>query len=819
MKKLAYLLHIDYAPSASEAILRLLLKDVKTNKVFKLYDRDFKPYFYLLPSSSHGITEAKKKVMEIVAFDQGREARVQNVEIVERKVHGKEEKLLKIYVPNPSDVPKLAEQTRNFGENFEHQIPFIQRYLLDNKLQPCGVAEVEFQGEKLESISAAKGSFPFIPLRLLAMDIETYNPNVVSNPKKDPCLMISYATTNSGGAPGDALGDAGVLSFAKKFSHDFVESFSTEREMLEKFCELVREKHADVICTYNGDQFDLPFLRERAKILNADFRLGRDKSLPKSKKRGLRIATSLAGRIHFDAYPVVGFLNFIGALKLNRQRLQDAYAAISGKEKADIKKIDIHKIWDSAKPGHGNKELDHLAFYNRDDSLACLAISQYALPLEIEMSRLTGNLLFDTSRATAMPLVEPFLMKRALSRGEVIPSKPSHSDVEQRGEVPVEGAFVKLPNPGVYENIAVLDFKSLYPSIIISKNVGPDSLNCKCCGEKSFVSPQGHRFCKKHKSIIADMLGEVLDTRFAVQREMKQITDKNSDEYKQLYARQWSLKILANSTYGLLLNARFRWYTREGGESTTAWAREYIQDTIRKAEEAGFNVLYSDTDSIFLQHDGDEKKVEHFRQSVNKALPERMELEMEDFYPRGIFVSKRTEGKGAKKKYALINREGKIKIRGFELVRRDWSKIARSTQRTVLEILLKEGDVKKALLLVRKTVADLREGKVNLDDLTIWTQLRKSPKDYQIMSPEISAFLKAQKAGLQVTENLVGYVVTSNGKTISEKAQVREMAKDYDADYYINKQILPAVLKILSELGVEEDDILTNSKQHTLGGW
>ncbi|MFH1246745.1 MAG: DNA polymerase domain-containing protein [Candidatus Micrarchaeota archaeon] len=229
-------------------------------------------------------------------------------------------------------------------------------------------------------------------------------------------------------------------------------------------------------------------------------------------------------------------------------------------------------------------------------------------------------------------------------------------------------------------------------------------------------------------------------------------------------------------------------------------------------------ILLHNTDSMMLLYKT-EKLVLEFRDKINKALPERMELELEDFYPRGVFVSKKGGGTGAKKKYALINKEDKIKIRGFELVRRDWSKIARSVQRQVLEILLKDGDVDKAVKLVRKTVSDLQSGKVELDDLVIWTQLRKNPKDYAIMCPEVSAYKKAINAGLQVPEAVVGYVVTSKGKSISEKAFVREMAKDYDADYYINHQIMPAVLKILAELGVTEDDVLTNSKQHTLGKW
>ncbi len=792
----AFLLNIDYT-SSKRAVLRLILKREKDGRVFRLFETCFEPYFYLFPAKK--VTESQ--ILSIKSFYRDGEVSPTRVEKEKKKLNGEKVDLLKIYCRHPGHVPVIAKSAEVYGEVYEHQIPFILRYLLDKKIKPTSLVKVEHNGKVVSSIEAIEAA-PIPQLRVLACDIETYTVGQI-NPSKGPCLMISYATDNK----------SGVLSHSRKFGHKFVEVLSSEKEMLERFCEVVRESHADVIATYNGDEFDLPYLRERAKVLGADFRLGRDKTLPLSKKKGIRNATSLGGRIHFDAYPVVSFLSFIGAVKLDRRTLQAAYEAITGKKKVEIKKLEIFRMWDDAKA----EELDELAFYNLDDSLACLDIVRYALPLEIELSRLTNNLLFDTTRLSAMPLVEPFIMQKALERGEVIPRKPVYDEVASADQTPVEGAFVKLPRPGVYENIAVLDFKSLYPSIIISHNIGVDSLNCKCC-KVPFVSPQGHKFCKKNKSIIADTLEEILDTRFAIQKKMKKL-DKKSEEYKQLYARQWSLKILANSVYGLTLNPRFRWYSREGGEATTALARKYIQDTIKTAEENSFEVLYADTDSAFLLFKkGQEEKVLEFRDEINKALPGRMELELEDFYTRGLFVSKRTEGKGAKKKYALINKNGEIKIRGFELVRRDWSKIARSVQRRVLEILLKEGNVDKAVSLVRKTVSDLQGGKVPLDDLVIITQLRKNPKDYEIMSPEVSAFIKAEKAGLKPSP-FVNYVVTSKGKSVSEKAFVREMAKDYDADYYVNHQILPSVLKILSELGVKEDDILTNSKQHTLGRW
>jgi DNA polymerase elongation subunit (family B) len=155
-----------------------------------------------------------------------------------------------------------------------------------------------------------------------------------------------------------------------------------------------------------------------------------------------------------------------------------------------------------------------------------------------------------------------------------------------------------------------------------------------------------------------------------------------------------ALKIPSNSFFGYLGYPRSRWYSRECAGSITAYARQYIKEVINEAEKSKFDVIYGDTDSAVIRL-GDRTKEDalKFMKDFNSKLPEAMELELEDFYVRGVFVGKKQGNKeslGAKKKYALITESGRIKIRGFELVRRDWSKIARETQRKVLETILKE---------------------------------------------------------------------------------------------------------------------------------
>ncbi|MFA6048584.1 MAG: DNA-directed DNA polymerase [Candidatus Micrarchaeia archaeon] len=832
MPRQAFFIDCDSVSRKGKTAIRLFLKDAQSGAAFPAYDSRFLPYFLLSPKTkaagewgSEKFSQFKDSLLQLDAdikmagrLQIGRIKRVEETELLSR---WKKIRLLKIHCSHPSFVPVFAKRLEEFGDAYSHDIPFHFRYVIDKAIVPNSLVEIDGEqvsesrpGMELKSVKSAIGTADeTAPLRVLSLDIETYNPTGVVQPSHDPCIMISLADKDG----------ALVLTHTKKISEKFVKCFPDEKSMLEALCDEVRQRHADLLCTYNGDSFDLPYLKERARATRAKFKLGRDRAPIRVKKLAMRSKSSIGGRVHFDVFSAMSFLNIVGAIRLPRLTLDAAYREILGGKKVDLDHTDIWASWETG------KALEKLAEYSKVDAIACFDLAKYALPLELELSRLVGMPFFDASRASSGQLVEFLLLRESHASNELVPNKPSGSQVAARSQNPIQGAFVKMPQAGVYENIAVLDFRSLYPSIIISHNIDPSALNCECCTtEESFVSPQGHRFCAKRKGLIPRVLERVLDSRIATKTEMKKLA-KESAEYRQLDARQFALKVLANSFYGYTAYARSRWYSRECGESTTAFARQYIMETIDKAEKAGFKVLYSDTDSIFLVHEkGKENSVLDFQKKVNSELPGRMELELEDFYPRGIFVGKKLAGKhvdgeeetGAKKKYALINKSGKIKIRGFELVRRDWSKIARNTQRRVLEALLSEGDVQKAVALVRDAIALLKSGKAPLEEVTIMTQLQKKTGSYEIVSPEVSAALKARKAGIKVPEGAVlQFVVTREGKTISEKAQVLELAKDYDADYYVNNQIIPAVLKILGAFGIDAEQLKTGKSQSSLSDW
>jgi len=820
----ALLLDVDYIIKNDTTYVRLLLKAKNT---FYLYDK-YLPYFYVdCPK------EEEQKLLSTKAIYKGETIAPLKIEKVQKILEGKKKEIYKVYVKHPPHVPPLREALKNY-KKYEYDILFGRRYMIDHGLAPLHKIVYKRVGRRIKKILDVKQTTE--KLRLLAFDIETYNPHGMPRPEKDPIILISYDFLDQE----KNIQESKVISY-KKTSLDYSVFVNNEKELIEYFFNLINQFDPDIIIGYNTTNFDIPYLIKRAAKYNIPKKLARDGSEIKIEQHGQKKEIIINGRVHADLYPLLRFFSFIGAVKLSRYTLEAAYEALIGRDKSyewkkAIDRLEIYKIWDE------EKNLDALFEYSLKDAQATLKIAKQILPLEIEISKITKLPLADSVGAKSSQLVESLLMHHAYKRNEIVPNKPDEQTASYRAKNPIEGAFVKTPNPGIYEKIMVFDFRGLYPSIIISHNVDPYTITTQD-RQDVYQSPIGVKFLKEPKGLIPDVLEQIINARNKLKDELKKL-DPESEEYKRLWARQQSLKILANSYYGYLAFARSRYYCRECAQSVTAWGRYFINKTIQDAQENGFEVLYADTDSVFLLL-GNKTKEDAIKwmEKLNASLPGTMELELEAYYPRGVFVSKKIEKAsqtaiGAKKKYALIDEKGRIKIRGFELVRRDWSAIAKETQRKVLESILKEGSKEKAIEIVKQVIKDIKENKVPIEKMAIETQLTKSLQDYEAKSPELVAALKYNKE--TTTEKLgqgsiIRFVITKTAKTnpeifkeckkliqaknpktsanISEKAEVLEKAKDYDAQYYIDHQIIPAVLRVLKELGVSKEDLKIGGNQ------
>ncbi len=801
------ILDVDYKGAGEDVFIRLLVKDTE-GKAYEILDTAFKPYFYFVPAKAMTV----EAMREVSVADPSGTIKSTKIEMEKQSIFGKPVDAYKIFVRNPSCVPKLSAVMQQLGDCYEFDIPFAKRYVIDTDLFPLTPYLITFadDGKRLSLVSVKKTQRTVAEIQpnLLCFDIEVYNPLGMPRTDIDPVIMISY-TYSSNGKKGN-----GVITF-KKINKPYVEVVKDEAALLRRFMGIIKELDIDIITGYNSANFDIKYMLERARRLRIDFDISRFEGGTKLERHGLVERVKCAGRIHIDMYLVIRFIAIVGAaehlMKLNSYTLKNVYEAISKEKKVTVEKKDIWKLWDG-----GNEDLETLAGYNLNDSEALLEVYNTFMPIMNALAITTGDMPTDVAVSTAGQLVEFTLMRYAHDFKELIPNKPDDGEIRRRSMNPIEGAYVKTPDPGIYDNLVVFDFRGLYPSIIISHNIDPSALCTDCTNY--YTSPTGAKFNRDRKCTIPTILKLLIEQRTNVKKEYK----KNPNDIE-LGSRSQALKIVSNSFYGYLGYARSRWYSRDCAASVTAYGRQYIKETIGVAENLGFRVIYSDTDSIVMLL-GDQKKDDalNYMKGINSNLPESMQLELEDFYTRGVFVGKKSEKEraGAKKKYAMISESGRIKIRGFELVRRDWSRIARDTQRLVLETILKEGSKEKAGEIVKDVVKRLKEGKVPIKDLVINTQLRKGIDAYDSKSPELGAARKAVQKGLktrdEVERAVIGYVITKHGNTISEKAELEEFATDYDPDYYINHQVLPATMRILKELDFQEDELKGEGKQHKL---
>lgn len=581
------LLDIDYISRGEKAVIRLFGREKNNEKgnTIVVLDDGFLPYIYVVP---HELDQCQEQIEELSVL---------KVERVKMKDLAKEKDFIKVTFNHPQDVPKLRDKIRDLSavkDIREHDIPFYRRYLIDKGLFP--MAEVEVEGKTADQqdineipsdsqtcffdlegeIRPINSDFP--NLNTLSLDIEVYNPKGMPKSEEDPIIMISLSSNQ---------GLQKVLSTAKS-PLDFVETVDSEAEMLRRFVEIVQEENPDLLIGYNSDNFDFPYIKDRAELLNIPLNLGTDGSSLRFMKKGFANAALIKGRVHVDLYLIMRRY-----LQLDRYTLERVYLELFDKEKHDIPGDEIHSYW-----SEGGEKLETLFKYSLDDAVTVTEIGEKMLPLTLELTRIVGQPFFDVARMTTGQLVEWYLIRKAYEQGEVVPNKPSASQYSNRRGKRAAGGYVKDPVKGLHENIVYFDFRSLYPSIIISKNVSPDTLVAECDENKCHISPErGYMFLKEPAGFVPSIIGNILNERVRLKTMMKESQDE--EEKKFLNVQQEALKRLANSMYGVYGYSRFRWYRLECADAITAWGRDYIKKTMVKAEDFGFKPVYADTDGFY----------------------------------------------------------------------------------------------------------------------------------------------------------------------------------------------------------------------------
>ncbi len=738
-------------------------------------------------------------------------------EIVDKNYLGNPVKSLRVHI-NTGKVKELVEKIKLKNKEakiLETDIKPITRYIIEKNIRPLFLHDIageilensnEFNGIdkvlevdivlKLEKIKSEKEVE--IKPKVISFDIETEEFEI----GRGRILMIGLVSEKF----------KKVLTW-KKIKTDMkeVEFVKDEIELLKRFIEIIKKESPDILTGYFTDNFDFPYIRARAEKLKVKLDLSRDGS-KLSFSKGRLLSARIKGLVHIDIFRFI----------------ERTYAQYMESESLTLDEVASELLGENKlKMDHFSKKtediLDHeweeFLKYNLQDTELTYKLFQKIWPDIVGFTHVMQEPLFDVSRDGMSQHVEDYLIHNLKKFNEIVETKPSHHQIAERIVMPPNtGAFVLQPAPKLYEDLAMFDFTSYWPSIIVTFNLSKSTF----LGEKKQsnanevkIDNKTYYFSKK-PGFFPELLKEVIEKRKQSKKELKIAPNPITQ------ARSTAYKLLANASYGYLGFGPGRYFSYEAQGATTSISRDFIKKIIEKTNDRGYTVIYADTDGFaFLLNKKSKKETLEYLSELNKTLPGVMELELEDFYKRGIFVTKRTGEFGAKKKYALINEENKLKIRGFETVRRDWCKLARELQNKVLRLILEQGNEKEALEITKDMIKKLQTRKIEKKLLIIKTQLKKPIEEYKAQTPHVIIAKRMQELGMPVgMGTLIEYFVaqTDNKKKglVRDKAKLAIETGEYDIEYYINNQIIPAVDNIFQVFNVDLKEIASTKKQKKL---
>lgn len=668
------------------------------------------------------------------------------------------EALSAIRLNAPPDAPRVRDPLQAAGfPTYEADIPFATRFLIDHELR--GSVEIEGNartGRLVDRIYVDPALRPcdWTPaLRVLSLDIET-----------DPDIqrLLSVALVGCGASevlifdPDGRRGEAGS-------------GFATEADLLLATQKRIRALDPDVITGWNVIDFDLVVLEGFFRRAGVPFAIGRADLPVRIRLDSSGWGTSRAivpGRVVLDG---LGLLRD-AFVRLEDYRLETAAQEILGHGKllaASGRAEDILEWWRS--------DPKALAEYNRRDAELVLEIleARHLVELAVRRSQLTGMPL---DRVAASIASFDFLYLVELHR-EKIAAPTTDPD---RPQSPTAGGWVFDSTPGIFENVAVFDFKSLYPSLIRTFRLDP-------LRERDGILPR------------------LLDRLFPLREEALAQGDR---------LRAQALKIQMNSFYGVLATPRCRFYSPETANRITGLGQTVLRWTRAAFERRGYTVLYGDTDSLFVDLDlrGDApeagSRAAALAEEMNREIAawlaaehdvqSRLVLQFEKLFRKLIFPALRGSNQGSKKRYVgLIEADGgrQLDFVGLESVRRDWTELAKRFQNELVTRVFDEEPVDG---FVRAFVQEVRAGAH--DELLVYRKaLRKNSQEYtRTVPPHVQAARKMSRP----PDRIVHYVMTDRGPEPADERTGR-----FDYEHYVQKQVRPVAESILSLLGKHWDSV------------
>ncbi|UTM58677.1 DNA polymerase II [Photobacterium sp. CCB-ST2H9] len=587
----------------------------------------------------------------------------------------------------------------------------------------------------------------------------------------------------------------------------WIQWVSDEKALLLALQDWFTQYDPDVIIGWSVIDFDFRLLMKRAEWHKLPFRIGRGQQTPhwrQSSQNPNSGFISIPGRVVMDGIDTLKTATY----NFRSWSLESVSQELLGEGKA------IHNVYDRMAEINQMFREDKvsLARYNLQDCKLVTRIFEktHLLAFAIERSRLTGVEL-DRVGGSVAAFTNLYLpqLHRA---GYVAPN------LESENWIASPGGYVMDSKPGLYDSVLVLDFKSLYPSIIRTFRIDPMGLVEGLLLEEGKADDQaiaGFRGGRFHRE--KHFLPEMIEALWAARDQAKRDGEK---------AFSQAIKIIMNSFYGVLGSSGCRFFDHRLASSITMRGHEIMKMTRERIEEQGFEVIYGDTDSTFVSlkkaHSGEEadaighRLVTEMNQWWTAYLKETyhlesaLELEYETHYHKFLMPTIRGQETGSKKRYAgLVIRDGveEMVFKGLETVRTDWTPLAQEFQQTLYRKVFHQEDVEE---YVRQYVEQAGQGLFD-DKLIYRKRLRRHLSEYQKnVPPHVRAARRADEVNQQLgrplqyqTGGWIEYVITTHGP---EPVEARQSPIDYD--HYIEKQLKPIADGILPFIGRHFDDII-----------
>lgn len=707
------------------------------------------------------------------------------------------EKVVKISAETQTDLNKLSKAIHKKEVNtYEADLKPVNKFMIDNDL----LGPIEIDTKNSDTLPNDKVDFFYEDPKILP-SIQKPNLKVAS---------IDIETDKKG----NDLYCIGI--FSKNYKKCFLLSSedkqipntincSTENELLTKFKAELIALDPDIITGWNVIDFDLAFLRKKFEKNKIPFDIGRDNSNPRIKIESNFFRSSTAeikGRQVLDALNLIRdpFIKEAPSIKekkftsytlenVSQEILKDG-KLLTGKARHD----EITELF------HKNKK--KLVEYNLKDCELVYEILEKTkiVDLATERASLTGSPL---NKITASIIAfDSLYIREAHKRGLVSPTTHYIQKPER-----IQGGFVMESQPGIFHNLLVLDFKSLYPSIIKTFNIDPASfLTLKT--KNAITAPNGAQF-KNTDGILPQIIETLHKAREKAKKEKRELSS-------------YAIKIIMNSFFGVLASPNCRYFSLDMANAITHFGQHLIKLTASEIQsQTNYHVIYSDTDSVFVETNLNKKEAKKLGQEIqekinsfyNKHVKEHynrksyLELEFEKLYLAFMMPPVRGSNVASKKRYAgLLEKNGKeeIQVVGLEAIRGDWTEAAQDFQIKLLDKIFHKQEF---IPFIRNYVKKIQSG--DLDEKLIYKKSLTKPLDqYTKTTPP---HVKAARLLPKLDSKIVQYVMTEAGP---EPIQKQKHKLDYK--HYIDKQIKPIANTLLFFFEKDFDDIIATSKQMKL---